>query len=97
MNVFLLMTSVLLLPIIIYGMIAAPFWMIAQLIVSKRKSTTNFMEVVIVFLVALIPPFFIWFITFAAVCDSDFSGFETESHGVQIMCFLWSIVNTIYE
>ena len=91
------LAAVLLLPLIIYGIIATPFWMAAQCIVSKMKSTSPYWMVIVVFLVAMIPSFFIWFLTFAAVCDSNFSGLETESHGVQIMCFLWSVVNTIYE
>ena len=78
---------------VLFFIIATPFWLLAQLIVSKLNSERKFYIVIVIFIISLIPPFIIWFLLFAEICD----GFDGKGGGTQIMCFLWSVVNTIYE
>ena len=89
-----IIASILLLPLMLFAIIATPFWLLGQLIASKLNSQRKFYIVVIIFIIILIPPFIIWFLLFAQVCDGYDSG---KGGSTQIMCFIWSVVNTIYE
>lgn len=83
---------ILLLPLIVYALMAAPFWLLAQYIVSKFSAGRSFWVVVLTFICALIPPFIIWYLFWGLICDgNDNEGF------MQIMCFLWNIINIVVE
>ena len=81
---------VLMFPVILYAMIAVPFLLIAQYITSRVDSKIEFWKVVIIFVILLIPPFVIWFLLFDDICSG-------QNSGGGVLCFVWSVVNTIYE
>ena len=79
-------------PLLVFVVIAAPMWMFAQCLASKVAIKTRFVFVVVMFVLAIVPSFLAWFLLFEMVCEGS-----DDTSGAQVMCFVWSVVNTVYE
>jgi len=81
-----------LLPIVVFCMIAAPFWLLAQWVVWKLNDKVPWVVVVFIFILFLIPPCIIWSLMWTAICYGNMNGtFMT------VMCQIWSFFYTIYS
>jgi len=81
-----------LLPIVVFCMLAAPFWLLAQYFSWKLNDKAPWIVVVLIFIVFLIPPCCIWALMWTAICYNNMTGtFMT------VMCQIWSFFYTIYS
>merc|ERR1712154_67722 len=85
-----LIGMILLVPFWMFAVIATPFWLLAQCTVSRLNAKVKYWIIVVIFLIALIPPFLVWFLVLHSICHLSVGG-------THIMCLLWSVVATIYE
>eukprot|EP01083_Nonionella_stella_P063914 166079_1 len=83
---------VFLLPVIVFACIAAPFWLFAQCLVWKLNRKVSWIVVVIIFILFLVPPCFIWAYLWTVICLGNIG-----NKFMTVMCLIWSFFRTIYS
>jgi len=79
-------------PLIVFAIIAAPFWLAAQWLTSKLPPRTPWWIICMIFILALVPPAVGWFFLWGAVCGGDHN-----STVLTAMCMIWEFFQSVMQ
>jgi len=81
-----------LLPLIVFAIMATPFWMAAQWLTSKLSQRVPWWIICLIFILFLIPPTVGWGFLWGWICEGNM-----DSTIVNVMCMIWSFFNTVMQ